>query len=66
MSPRRRALVAVLVVLLLAVAGVVGVRLLGPGAEPAVDPVARPAQDRPGPVLLVPGFLAGDGSLREA
>ena len=27
-----------------------------PTAEPAVDPVARPAQDRPGPVLLVPGY----------
>src|SRR6185436_11993312 len=35
--------------------GVVGARLLRTGA-PAVDPVARPAQDRPGAVLLVPGY----------
>jgi triacylglycerol esterase/lipase EstA (alpha/beta hydrolase family) len=55
MSPRRRLLVAVLVVLLLAGAGVIGVRLWRT-AEPVVDPVARPAQDRPGPVLLVPGY----------
>jgi triacylglycerol lipase len=55
MSPRRRVLVAVLVALLLVGVGVVGLRLLG-SREPAVDPVARPAQDRPGPVLLVPGY----------
>ena len=55
MSPRRRLLVAALVVMLLAGAGIVGARLLRTTA-PAVDPVARPAQDRPGPVLLVPGY----------
>jgi triacylglycerol esterase/lipase EstA (alpha/beta hydrolase family) len=55
MSPRRRLLVAVLVVFLLAGAGVIGVQLL-PSAEPPADPMARPAQDRPGPVLLVPGY----------
>jgi len=54
-SPRRRLLVAALVVLLFAGAGIVGARLLRTAA-PAVDPVARPAQDRPGPVLLVPGY----------
>ena len=55
MSPRRRLLVAALVVLLLAGAGIVGARLLRTAA-PAADPVARPAQDWPGPVLLVPGY----------
>lgn len=55
MSPRRRVLVAVLVAVLLAGVGVVGVRLLRSG-EPAAEPMARPAQDRPGPVLLVPGY----------
>ena len=54
-SPRRRLLVAALVLVLLAGAGIVGARLLRTAA-PAVDPVARPAQDRPGPVLLVPGY----------
>ena len=53
MSPQRRVLVAVLMAVLLVAGGVVGLRLLG-SAEPAVDPVTRPAQDRPGPVLLVP------------
>ncbi len=66
MSPRRRVLVAVLLaaVLLLAAVGAVGV--LRRTADPAVAPVAaRPAQDLPGPVLLVPGYGGGRGALRQ-
>jgi triacylglycerol lipase len=64
MSPRRRLLVAVLVAVVLVAAGIVGVRLLRTG-EPAVVPDALPAQDRPGPVLLVPGYGGGRGGLQQ-
>ena len=63
MSPRRRVLVTIVVALLLVAGAVVGVRFL-PSAEPAVDPVARPAQHRPGPVLLVPGYGGSRGGLQ--
>jgi triacylglycerol lipase len=53
-SPRRRVLVLVIAALVLVAAVVVGVRLIPGGAS--VDPGARPAQDRPGTVLLVPGY----------
>lgn len=59
MSPRRRILVLVVAGLVLLGAVFVGVRVVSAGG-PAVDPAARPAQDVPGPVLLVPGY-GGDG-----
>ena len=57
MSPRRRLLLSPwLVVVLLVAAGVVVGRLVrDAGARPSPGD-ARPAQDRLGPVLLVPGY----------
>jgi triacylglycerol esterase/lipase EstA (alpha/beta hydrolase family) len=55
-------LVATVCAALLVAAVVIGLRVLGP-AGPAVDPSARPAQDRPGTVLLVPGYGGNPESL---
>ena len=65
MSPRRRLLVGVLAAVLMLGAGIVGIRLVRTSGVPAVEPVARPAQDRPGPVLLVPGYGGGRGALQQ-
>jgi triacylglycerol esterase/lipase EstA (alpha/beta hydrolase family) len=61
LSPRRRLLVAVLAVVVLATAGIAGFALTrGDGTA-----AARVAQDQPGPVLLVPGFGGGTGGLEQ-
>ncbi len=60
MSPRRRVLVLVVVLVTVVVVVLVGVRAFAERG-PVVDPSARPAQDVPGPVLLVPGY-GGNGA----
>ncbi|MDQ2710550.1 MAG: lipase, partial [Actinomycetota bacterium] len=65
MSRRRRLLVlGVLVVLVVVVGVVVGVQLV-PGGHRGEPAGARPPPDRPGPVLLVPGYGGSQGSLVE-
>jgi triacylglycerol lipase len=60
MSPRRRALIAAAAVLVVAAVVAVLVAALRPG--PA-QPSGLPPQNRPGPVLLVPGYGGGTGAL---
>lgn len=62
MSPRRRLLISLVLALVLTVAVVAGIRWVASVAA-SVDPAARPAQDRPGTVLLVPGYGGGRDSL---
>jgi hypothetical protein len=60
LSPRRRVLLGG--VALVVVAGVVAAVLTSAGST-AAPRSGRPAQDKPGPVLLVPGYGGGRGGL---
>ena len=61
LSPRRRALLAG--VALLAAAGAVVAGVAAAGGGPARAVAGYPPQDRPGPVLLVPGYGGQTGAL---